>query len=97
MSGYIRGPIIVGRTPTVRVFRVRCMRPNASYYELRNVVQREWGGSISYVDFPDTYVTPADWYWESATVYLPRAASLSYVRIVMSRIGWSLDRILTRF
>lgn len=94
MSGFYRAAVIVGVTPTVRVFTVRCVRPNASYHELRSVVRREWGGGISFVYSAGGFVSSSDWYWETATVYLPRAADLRYVRRVMSLIGWRVERIV---
>ena len=95
MSGYSRAPIVVGGgAPLVRVFHVIGDARNANHYELGYTVRREWQGTIFYVR------SGSEIYFDSvpsATVYLPRAADLRYVRRVMALIGWRVDRIIQQF
>lgn len=100
MSGYRRAPIVLGRTDYGRVFRVEIGYAGATYSQLVKTVRRQWNGHCQ-TDSWYAYHSQAPWHtympmYATATVYLPRPASVEHVRRVLYRIGWDIVRVSQR-
>lgn len=100
MSGYRRAPIVLGNTDYGRVFRVEIGYAGATYRQLVRTVRRQWNGRCSSDSWyashslgPWAYYQPT---YQTATVYLPRPASVDHVRSVLYRIGWDIVRVSQR-